>query len=113
MFIENKIIKFLDLVKFKMAVIMYKARNTLLPINIQKLFCMDITNNYDFRYKSNFSVKYCRTTKKAMCLSITGVKLGNCLEEGIGLKVRSRAKSIFIFKKYKVSVFNSYKGQTM
>ena len=108
LFIENKILKFLDLVKFKMVVIMYKVRNKLLPTNIQKLFYMDTTNNYDFRYTSNFRVKYCRTTKKAMCLSITGVKLWNCLEE-----VMCRAKSIFIFKKlYKVSVFNFYKGLT-
>ena len=69
---------------------------------------MDTTNNYDFGYTSKFRVKYCRTTKKAMGLSITGVKLWNCLEEVI-----CRAKSIFIFKKlYKVSVFNFYKGQT-
>ena len=56
---------------------------------------MDTTNNYDFRYKSNFRVKHCRITKKAMCLSITGVK--NCgivlRKEFVGLKVFSFLKS--------------------
>ena len=36
LFIENKILKFLDLIKFKMVVIIYKARNKLLPANIKK-----------------------------------------------------------------------------
>ena len=109
MFSGSKIVKFLDLVKLKIAVFMYKASNKLLPYNIQSLFCMESTNNYNLRQNSNFKKKHCRTTKKAMCLSITGVKLWNSFEKRI-----CRAKSIFLFKKlYKVSVFNNYKCQIL
>ena len=106
-FLRSKRVKFLDLVKLKIVIIMYKARNRLLPYNLQRLFCMECINNYNLRHNSNFKMKHCRTNKKAMCLSITGVKLWNSLDERI-----CRAKSIYLFKKlYKVSAFKTYRCQ--
>ena len=35
LFQECKIIKFLDFIKFKTSIVMYKARNKLLPVNMQ------------------------------------------------------------------------------
>ena len=46
---------------------MFRARNNLLPINLQKLYSIKLHNTYLFH---RFKV---RTDRKALCLSIIGL----------------------------------------
>ena len=51
LFLKSRVIKFLGLVKLKTAIVMYKAKNKLLPINIQTLFDSNVNVNYSLRNK--------------------------------------------------------------
>ena len=83
LFLTNKMIKFHDLVKFKTATIMYKAKNILLPANIQYLFDTKEHLNYNLRGRNKFSSKYARTKTKIMCVSVVGVKIWNTIVNNI------------------------------
>ena len=107
MFLKSKIIKFHDLVQFKTATIMYKAKNKLLPTNIQHLFDTKEHLNYNLRGKNKFSTKYVRTKAKTMCVSVVGVKIWNNIDNNI-----AEAESLQKFKKmYKSYLFNCYNSQ--
>ena len=107
LFFECKIIKFLDLVKFKTAVVMYKARNKLLPINIQELFDSKEKLVYNLRGCNKFLIKHARIKTKSMCVSVIGLKIWNSLESSI-----VSAKSLCHFKKlYKKIIFSEYKSR--
>lgn len=67
-----------DLVNLKMLLFMYKAKKTLLPINLQK-FC--ILSSSDKQLK-DFKSKTVRTTLKQTCF-LYGVKLRNSLDEDL------------------------------
>ena len=54
--------KFYDLIEYKTAIIMYKAKNEVLPENIQKLFKIEKHPNYYTRQVGQFSVKRHRTS---------------------------------------------------
>ncbi len=63
---------------------MYKASKRLLPKNIQKYFEFSQDNvRYGLRYKNIFKHQYSRTTKKAQCISRSGVKRFNSLDSSI------------------------------
>uniref|UniRef100_A0A3Q3IAB9 Reverse transcriptase domain-containing protein n=1 Tax=Monopterus albus TaxID=43700 RepID=A0A3Q3IAB9_MONAL len=95
-FIQSKLLKFFDLVGYKTAVFMYKARNNLLPGGIQKLF-NEREGGYNLRGQLNLKIHAIRTTKKRFCISISGVKLWNNLSVDI-----KNSKRIDEFKhKYK------------
>ena len=82
-FKELKILKFLDLVKFKILLLMFKAKNIELPINLQELFGTKIDKRYVTRKQNNFIVQYSKSRVKSMCLSILGVKLWNALDDDL------------------------------
>lgn len=79
LFFKSHILKFIDLVKFKTAQILYKARNNLLPGNMQKMF-MDRQGGYNLRGEYNFKKFKVRTNMKSMCITVCGVSLWNGLE---------------------------------
>ena len=79
-FKELKILKFLDLVKFKILLLMFKAKNMELPINLQELFCTKKDKRYITR-KQNFIVQFSKSRVKSRCLSILVVKLWNALDD--------------------------------
>ena len=107
LFYNSKVVKLYDLVKFKTACIMYRAKNQLLPNNIQKLFNEKSHIGYDLRDSRHFSTKYCRTTKKSMCVSIKGVSVWNSID----ITIR-QAKSFSLFKQLlKKNIFEVYKTQ--
>ena len=86
LFKKLKILKFSDLVNYKIGMLMFKAKNASLPSNIQQLF----TNNQESSYystiqKHKFAVKYARTNIKSKCLSVYGVKLWNKVSSSISL----------------------------
>ena len=78
LFLQSKLLKFRDLVELKTTQIAYKAKNNLLPGNIQKLF-IEREEGYNLRGKSKFKTLNARTTRKMFCISICGVRLWNSL----------------------------------
>ena len=96
------------LVHFQIAQIMYKAKNNLLPSNIQKLFFYRV-GGYNLRGEFNLKHQRARTTLKSLffCLSVSGVRLWNRL--GVGLK---QCPSMIQFKKrFKHMVFTRYREE--
>ena len=106
LFLKSKTLKFTDLVHFQTAQIMYKAKNNLLPSNIQKLFFYRV-GGYNLRGEFNLKHQRARTTLKSFCLSVSGVRLWNRL--GVGLK---QCPSMIQFKKrFKHMVFTRYREE--
>lgn len=88
-------LKFTDLVIYHIAQIKYKARNKLLPANIQ---IFDREGVHNLRERINFKIL---TTVKIKCMSIRVVELWNSLS--MGLKVSGK---IQFFKNYKEIILN-------
>ena len=86
-------LKFFDLIKLKTAVVMFKAYNTMLPINLQKSF-VRVEPIRRTRHVNMFERKYIRTELKSMSLSNYGVKLWN----GLDSKLKS-CHNVQVFKK--------------
>ena len=72
------ILKFVDLVKFKTSIIMFKAYHNELQESLQEMFNLHV-QIYDTRQKYTFSVHRAHTNVKSMCISIYGVNLWNSL----------------------------------
>ncbi len=105
LFIQSKTLKFLDLVEFKTAHTMFKARNNMLPKNIQEMF-FEREGSYKLRGQLNLKVRRARTTKKSFYISIYGVKLWNRLSVEV-----QKSQSIRQFKnKYKDIIFARYRN---
>ena len=93
LFLKLKLLKFRDLVDYKIAAIMFKASKCSLPCNVQKLFAK-VETGYTLRSKGNFTKMHIRTAKKAQCISVYGVNLFNKLNDSI-----KNAKNLSIFKR--------------
>ena len=97
------ILKFIDLVKFKTSIIMFKAYHNELPGSLQKMFNLHV-QKYDTRHKYTFSVHRAHTNIKSMCISIYGVKLWNSLHTNL-----TDCKSLQVFKNmYKLHIISMY-----
>ena len=83
MFKELKILKFVDLLKFKLGIFMYKANNGSLPYKLQSLFTRNVADVYTTRQFNKFNVNFARTCITANCPSILGVRLWNILDKNI------------------------------
>ncbi len=69
--------------------------------NLPSLFNINLSNNYVTRQSKNFKEIYCRTKIKSMCISVTGPKIWNKLNDEIKnclnlSKFRSLCKRSFI-----------------
>ena len=83
---------------------MYKAHKKCLPVNLQTNFNMILGLAYDTQQSKNIRQVFARTTQKANCISVYGVKLWNALQENI-----KTLQNIHIFKKlYKNEIFKKY-----
>ena len=80
LFYKMHALKLFDLIKLKTAVVMFKVYNTMLHVNLQKLF-VRVEPFRRTRHVNNimFERKYIRTELKLMSLSNYGVKLWNGL----------------------------------
>ena len=76
-YIIHKSLQFHDIVKMNTIKFMFRARNNLLPINLQKLYSIKLHNTYLFH-----RLKF-RTDRKSFCLSITVPRLWNNLDYSI------------------------------
>ena len=103
LFYNVHILKIPDLIKLKTAIIMFKGYRYILPMNVQKLFRI-YESRYSSRHKCKFKQIYVRTNLKNMCISVTGVKLWNTLDNSL-----ISCKNVHHFKKcYTVRLLNSY-----
>ena len=85
---------------------MFKAKNNLLPGNIQKLFS-DREGGHNLRGKFNFKMHSIRTTMKSFCISICGVKLWNSFN--VELKQCPNLEQFKI--RYKDMIFSRYRDE--
>lgn len=76
LFLQSKLLKFVDIVNVQTALFMYKAHHQQLPLNIQKCFT-NREGGYNLREKMNFKTPKIRTTKRSFSLSVCGVKQWN------------------------------------
>ncbi len=79
---------------------MYKARNNLLPGNIQKLF-FEREGGYNLRRKLNLKILSVRTALKTFYISICGVKLWN----GMSVELKVCPSMSQFRKRYKDVIF--------
>ena len=79
LFTELGILKVQDIVELGTALIMYKANNNLLPVNIQTLFTL-YKSVYLTRHSPTLKHNYARTNLKRMCISVKDVILWNSLD---------------------------------
>ena len=93
-YIIYKSLQFHDIVKMNTIKFMFSVRNNLLPINLQNLYSINLHNTYLFH---RFKV---RTDRKSFCLSITGPRLWNNLEDSI--------RKILNFNLFKRTLTNIY-----
>ena len=93
LFLRSNTMKLFDLVEFKTAQLMFKVRNKLLPVNILAMF-REREGGYELRWVRNLKQASVQTTRKAMCISVCGVKIWNSLTEEI-----KDSTNIFQFKK--------------
>ena len=94
-FKKYRVLKFNDLIDFNTCIIMYKASNNMLPVNVQGQFKKNKeVHSYGTRNQEKLHVKPVKSTLKHKSVNNKGVKLWNNLDEHI----RS-AVSINLFKK--------------
>lgn len=78
LFIQSKLLKIVDIVKYYTSIILYKAFNKLLPTNLQTFFKIK-ERTHDLRGHGNFIIPYGRSNRKRFCVTICGVILWNNL----------------------------------
>ena len=104
LFLLLNTLKLIDMVNFKTAQIIFKARNNLLPGNIQNMF-FEREGGYNLRGEHKLKQLLIKTTRRSQCIAICGVKLWNGLDREI-----QESNNIFKFKKmYKNQIINSYR----
>lgn len=104
LFIQSGLLKFDDLVKYSMLVILYKAYNKLLPLNLQKHFSIR-DKKHNLRGYGVFALPRAGIKVKSFCVSVFGVKLWNSLAVE-----HKQCQNIHRFKKsYKNMVLSQYK----
>ena len=106
LFNKYKLLKFSDIVQFKILLFMHKAKEYSLPANIQLFFKIKPSINVNTRQEGKFYVVFARTKLKPKCISICGVKLWNNLNCNISRITTSFNKFKSVLKQY---IFDSYK----
>lgn len=101
LFLVSHALKFMNLVKFKTVLIMFKARNNSLPGIVQKCF---VTGRGVVTWEENFIKQCVHTTKKSLCISMCGVDLWNRLADDL-----KKSTNVNHFKKlYKKQTLDRY-----
>uniref|UniRef100_A0A8C6MKE1 Reverse transcriptase domain-containing protein n=1 Tax=Nothobranchius furzeri TaxID=105023 RepID=A0A8C6MKE1_NOTFU len=103
LFIRYKILKFPDLVEWKILQIMYRANTSNLPTNIQKMFHKRVSG-YMLKGTDVFEKPRFRTKVRECNISVNGVRLWNAIN-----KEFKESTTLAIFKKcIKSNVFSNY-----
>ena len=106
LFYEFRLLKLEDLINLRTIMIMYKAKNVLLPKNIQRLFQIVQNQRYETRQTGQFSLQYFRTNFKSMSVSVYDVKLWNYLNDDW----KTCNNEYYLKKKYKEKVLKEYQN---
>ena len=77
LFVDLKLIKLPDLIDLKIAIIVFKVKQKVLPPNIINYLRMIKKDSYKTWHTQVVKQVYTRTTHKSMNISISGVKLWN------------------------------------
>ena len=93
LFKELYILKFPEFVQYKPAILMFHLFHGTLPIHLQNRFTIHYTTR-STRRVNTFVMVQARTNIKAMCISVSGVKLWNSLSNNL-----RDCNSVIIFKK--------------
>ena len=93
LFKELYILKFPEFVQYKTAILMFHLFHGTLTIHLQNRFTVHSTIRSTRRINT-FVMVQARTNIKAMCLSVSGVKLRNSLSNNL-----RDCNSVIIFKK--------------
>ena len=93
LFKELYIMKFPEYVQYKTAILMFHLFHGTLPIHLQNRFTVHSTTRSTRRINT-FVMVQARTNIKAMCLSVSGVKLWNSLSNNL-----RDCNGVIIFKK--------------
>ena len=108
LFKKSNTLKFIDLVEYRTALIMYKARNKMLPLNILGMF-RDREGGYNLRWELNFKQNRANTTRKTMCTSVCGVLIWNGLTE----EVKHSGNFLQFKKRLKHSILAKYSSNVL
>lgn len=87
------LLKILDLVELRTLLVVFRAKNRSLPIQLQTLFEFS-SENEDHRRRYDFKHLFARTTLKQMCTSVTGIKVWNSQNQEL-----KSCTTVFQFKK--------------
>ncbi len=82
LFKELYILKFPEFVQYKTAILMFHLFHGTFPIHLQNRFTIYSTTR-STRHINTFVMVQARTNIKAMCLSVSGVKLWNSLSNNL------------------------------
>ena len=104
LFIELHVLKLHDLIELRTAMIMYKANTGCLPVNLQTLFRMSSEKIHNTRNSSNVRQVFARTTKKANCITVHGIKLWNTIQD----RIRSSHNLHTFKKRFSVKLHRRY-----
>ena len=103
LFYKLKALTLPQIIDFSTGIFMFKAYHKLLPNTLQNFFTLASYDRYNIRQKNNFKQKYVRTKKKQLCISTSGVKLWNSLDDSI-----KQCKTLSLFKtRYKQKLLSS------
>ena len=104
LFLNSNLLKFMDIIEYKTAIIMYKARNKQLPANIQVLFS-DREGGYNLRGELKLKTAFARIKVKSFCISVCGVQLWN----NMNVEIMQCSNMIQFKKRYKQNIIMRYK----
>ena len=104
LFIELHVLKLHDLIELRTAMIMYKANTGCLPVNLQAMFRMHSEKIHNTRNSSNVRQVFARTTKKANCITVHGIKLWNTIQD----RIRSSHNLHTFKKRFSVKLHSRY-----
>ena len=102
LFYDMKLLTINQIIEFQTGIFMYKAFHMKLPCNLQKLFLFERPDYVVVtRQSGSFRQTYVHTTNKHHCVSVTGIKLWNCIENYIKNSkteqaIKTRFKSFLI-----------------
>ncbi len=82
LFHDTKFLKLDEIIEYKTCLIVYKAYHNMLPVNIKSYFTIN-ANNHNFRKTNDFKNPMVKTTEKAMCISVAGLKSWNIIDPHI------------------------------
>ena len=76
------VLPFYDLIKYKIAIFMYKVFQKTLPMTVLMLF-MQNHSSYQARQSIFLNLSYARTNKKQRCIVYSGTCFGNSINSSL------------------------------